>query len=77
MFWCDANMMSLSIWLTNANSFMMHPVFFLIEQWQVAKAKKQGQNNLTSGSNFQIKLGMVSTQHFCFPKMKIKGNAKF
>ena len=41
------------------------------------QTKKQGQNNLTSRSNFQIKLGMVSTQHFCFLKMKRKGNAKF
>ena len=28
MFWCDANMTSLPIWLTSANSFLICPVFF-------------------------------------------------
>ena len=28
MFWCDANMTSLPIWLTSANSFFIRPVIF-------------------------------------------------
>ena len=80
MFWCDANMTSLPFWLTSQPERQLifdTPGLFLIEQWRTAKIKKQGQNNLNSRSNFQIKLGMLSTQHFCFPKMKRKGNAKF
>ena len=77
MFWCDANMTSLPICLTSANSFLIRPVFFKTSNGGQAKTKKQGQNNLISCSNFQIKLGMISTQHFCFPKIKRKGNAKF
>ena len=77
MFWCDANMTSLPIWLTSANSFLIRPVFFLIERWRTAKTKKQGQNNLTSRSNFQIKLGMVNTQHFCYRNMNKKGMQNF
>ena len=76
MFWSDANMMSLPIWLTSANSFLMRPVFYESSDggWP---NQEQGQNNLTSRSNFQIKRGMVNTQHFCYPNMKRKGNAKF
>ena len=77
MFWCDANMTSLPIWLTSANSFLIRPVSFESSDGETAKTQKQGQNNLTSRSNFQIKLGMVSTQHFCYPNMKRKGNVKF
>ena len=40
MFWCDANMTSLPIWLTSVNSFLMRPVF-------LNRAMANGQNQET------------------------------
>ena len=70
-------MTSTPLWLISANLFLIRPVFFESSNAGRPKTKKQGQNNLTSSSNFQIKLGMVSTEHFCSPKMKKKGMENF
>ena len=77
MFRSDANMTSLPICLTSVNSFLIHSVIF--ESIYGGRRKPRNKVKITwlPVRICKIKIGMVSTQHFYFPKMKREGKAKF